>query len=341
MSVHSSIATILDTLENFTETTASSVTEAARRAIITGNAFVERSVAENDIAISLMGALNQMYAGYVLVALNLHQYVDSTRTVGDLMRSIATEGFDDLQDLADSLNVEIANEAAGSTVLDMEPTSTKLAVGRVIDTEFSIPGKNGNEKLHISFMVQLQPYLISTEVLDYFIENNASTPWSFRFKEARHGHISFFLDFIGQLDRIKKFDKAIRTDASGALEKMSSIKNNAIFNHWMGLLKLRRQSNNLASSVIVADSRSFEMSCAKSGMDFNNVAHRNKFFTSTMSIFVAVVNFDYNTVDLYISGRALPVTMSFSWLKTAGSNRSALDLKDLVMKLGAASAIKF
>lgn len=122
---------------------APSLTMFGRQANIMGRVYIEDSIAQDDIAIPLMGVLNQMYVCWIITALGLDSICADGRTVRDRLAMVAGEEFvDDLiANIKDSFGsnkenkISVSNEAK---LVDMDSEAQRLACGRLIELDFNI-----------------------------------------------------------------------------------------------------------------------------------------------------------------------------------------------------------
>lgn len=101
-----------------------SLTKFTKDSNIIGRVYMEDSVAHDDIAVPLMGVLNQMYVSYILVALHLDNVVASGRTVRETIGIVASEGYTDL--------AKVIEESFGKDGLD-KPMPSFEAVAKIDD----------------------------------------------------------------------------------------------------------------------------------------------------------------------------------------------------------------
>ena len=145
------LGTLDQTASNLAEAAPTSLIEYTKNARIMSRAYIDSTIANEDIMLSLMGYLNQMYVGYILTALSLNQYVDKSRTVKDLIKTVSTEGvFIDASEAIDKFNSNILDisietmkpsiegdesSIAKAELMDMEKTTQRLMTGRIIQID--------------------------------------------------------------------------------------------------------------------------------------------------------------------------------------------------------------
>lgn len=84
---------ILNTIQSIEDHAGMSLTQYVRRSIISSRVFVENSLAGEEILVPLMLNLMNLYAGFVVTAMGMNQYISNTQRVRDIMSVVATEDF--------------------------------------------------------------------------------------------------------------------------------------------------------------------------------------------------------------------------------------------------------
>lgn len=139
-----------------------SLTAAGKPAIITHRVIIEDSLANNEIMLSVMAMLNQQVVAWILNAVQLSEKVEGSKTVRDVLNTLATESLSPFIDsteliafdgvpvteITDNITLEnihnipvgsiqdirmVGNEAAGAQLVDMELKSTRLLSTRVVE----------------------------------------------------------------------------------------------------------------------------------------------------------------------------------------------------------------
>lgn len=122
---------------------APSLTMFGRQANIMGRVYIEDSIAQDDIAIPLLGVMNQMYVCWIITALGLDSMCADGRTVRDRLNLVAGEAFvDDLvENIKNSFGSNKSNKITASNeakLIDMDSDTQRLACGRLIELDFNI-----------------------------------------------------------------------------------------------------------------------------------------------------------------------------------------------------------
>lgn len=119
--------------------TASSLTQFTRDSNIIGRVYIEDCIASDDIAIPLMGVLNQMYVSYILVALHLDTLVATGKTVRETIGIVASEGYYDLAKIIEQNfskhELDQPFQPSMETLTKIEDESQRLVCGRLIELD--------------------------------------------------------------------------------------------------------------------------------------------------------------------------------------------------------------
>lgn len=95
--------------------------------------YIEDTILRDDICPPLVGVLNQLYVSYILSALNIDTLCANGQTVRQMLEVVSTESFDLVDAIMDkfgSSNYTFSNEDG---VVDLEPATQRLPVGRLIE----------------------------------------------------------------------------------------------------------------------------------------------------------------------------------------------------------------
>lgn len=315
--------------------TSGSLPERIKPATVISRVYVDESVADEDIATELLGALNQLYVAYVFTALGLESYVDSARSVEDITSLVATESLQDPVEMVEKntgekVNVEVSTEAERGDVKSLEQQEQRLLAGRVI--EMTISNEAGGETT-VRVIVQLIPRIITEDVAGAFFGLNIPTSAKRRFKQVLAGEISFIKDFLFALDRIKQHRENLKEDKTGDFKEMMDRQNNSLLKYWMNLSTVKPNYNS-ASSILVLDKNTFQRMLTEQGAEFDEKM-KSRFFAKSLMMMLVVVDTSYNVVDLYTAGISDKGTYSFDIIEKVGSSKGkGMDLKDVMAVFG-------
>jgi len=135
----STISDIVSKLFNYKTRATASLTAFTKDANIIGRVYIEDSIARDDIAVPLMGTLNQMYVSYILTALHLDVMVICGRTVREVIGKVSSEGYGDAANFImnhfgkENLDKPMISLESGSAKIEDE--SQRLICGRLIELD--------------------------------------------------------------------------------------------------------------------------------------------------------------------------------------------------------------
>lgn len=345
-----SIGGVVRYIKDFKNSNARSLPERAQPASIVSKLFIDDTVAEEDIMLDLIGALNQLYVAYIFAALGMESYVDSARTVKDISKLVSTEAFLDdsvdklYRELGDNLvptmeqNVQPGSEPArgksgefSASSVQLEKSEQRLIAGRVV--EVGVTNQAGTTS-NVRIMMQLVPRIISSDIAEAFLSMNVPPSVRHRFKQVMAGEIRFMKDFVLAMDQIREHRERLKQDRTGDFKEMLSKQNNSLLKYWNNILRIEPNYNS-ASSVLIMDKQTFKKALSDSGIDKFDEKARAQFFSKSFMMMMAVIDTDYNTVDLYLNGIKGVGQYSFNEIEKVGSSKGqGLSLKDVMSVFG-------
>jgi hypothetical protein len=319
-----------------------------KRAVVESKVYVTKDAAMEECINDLLFCINGQYAGWVMAALAMNQFVGGTK-VRDILETVATEAynkapaFKDTSELIAGLNtfrnVEAPNiysgakmainpvipndpndkesdvpmhGAAGSKVVEL-PKDYRLVSGIIVDVNFAIGQVKGG--ISVPVAVRLLPTVVSSEVAKQFFATNFHLDTWMRWFKVTTGEIKFWRDFMFEMDKLDERVKAIKKDKTGVLEDMIDRQQNSLSSYVLKILGWRQNRQNIASTVHVFTKYEFDQFCHDTHCNFNNASDRLKYFRKTMAMMVAVIDSEYNTVDMYYAGVGQKARYQFSQLQ--------------------------
>ena len=344
---------VIDAIHRFNDSKATSLPQFSRPALIESPNFIQKSLIEEPITGDIIKNLYNIYMGYILVALQMNDMVTGNRTVRDILGTVSTGGFGTASTESftdtDTLVARFSGdmEAVGSpqgSRMNKEKDHPPIPSGRQMEVKFAA-GEN-NDPISVMVNVKFNSRLIPDEVVEYVIAANFKESVSRRWLQMRAGEIRFFKDFVLNLDRLAKREKALKHDKDNALQSIFRHQNNSslrqVFKLIMNLSTLsnKNKSYNLANSVMMFDENSVSRYAKKVGMDFKNIRDRRKFFTTTFTLFIVLVDTRYSRVTIYTNGIDQEASYSYSDIKSNASS-DKLELKEIVEYLGRSQMPRF
>jgi hypothetical protein len=121
-----------------------SLTGISKQVQVSSMAYIEDSLVNTEIAVPLMGTLNQIYLGYVLTALNIYNSIGRSKTLREVVGRVANEDISlhiSEENLIDQhfgkANVSTEGHDAAK-IYNIEDAVKHLATGRLIEFEFNL-----------------------------------------------------------------------------------------------------------------------------------------------------------------------------------------------------------
>lgn len=364
-------AGLIDLMRQIEDSTSLSLPQYIKRAVINSRAFIQRECADAEILPDVMTAVMNMYVGFVMTTANMNRYVDKTNTVRDIMSTVATEAFTGQQSLErNSIPSSIEDKLAylngsfkpakmefdsleptkshtsttsGSKIHEV-PSDVNLPSGRIIEIGFGKPDQKGNSQKStvatVTMFLQISPTFITSAVASAFIGCNFSPSIKQRYLQMNTGEISFWKDFVLGNDMRKNRRKALRQDKDGALKEMFDKQQSSISDAWLKMILFYAEKQNIANSILVFDSYTFQKACNDNGLKFDNYASRQRFFDKTFAMMVLVINQMDNKVSMYFNGWETRAEYTFAQMRVAAKN-SKYDLGDIMKAYGQGMAPKY
>jgi hypothetical protein len=324
-----------------------SMTKYSKTTAVVSRVYIEDSVAAEDIAVPLMAALNNIYIGYTLTTLQLANVVGSYSVVRNAISRVATESFSPAKDIIEAefgrTIVKKSVPAMEAEVIEIDKRVTALAAGKVINFDF-IVGQDKDGKpmtVEVPIHVNLMPTAVTQSVAEAFLSMNFEPSFTQRWAMYKAGELSLFKDILLGRDLVDKFSKAIKEDNSNVLKDMMNTKNEARGRQIKSVLT-GRPNNNIASSIIIFDKKTFDAVAHTNNFDFTKYTDRQRFFDASLAMLAVVVDSNFNTVDIYYNGLQQSSSMSFRMIEKSGATKdSGVDIKTLMQTLSKGNAPKF
>lgn len=154
-----------------------SLTTVAKKTLITSNVFIDEAILDNEAMVSIMGVANSLYVSYLLVALDIYN-VEKYSEIDKVIGRISTESFSYpevnsmLEDIDANFNkIGINTEAADKQQqMNIEDSVKHLAIGKAIRFVFNVNNGSEVEKIPVTFMVQMLPVFMPSDVSEVLLE---------------------------------------------------------------------------------------------------------------------------------------------------------------------------
>lgn len=315
--------------------TSKSLPNYLKRCTVSSKVFITKEAVQEECLNDLLFCVNNLYIGWILTALSINQMVNGSR-VRDLLSVVATESLsssstykstDDLvanfatryNTPSDNLRAKfytpvipnenaILNEDAepttgvGNKKILEQPKDFRLLGGTVIDVSFNLGDSKNRQTITVPVLVSLQPNIIDASVAKEFFKVNFNPALWQRWFKVTTGEISFFKDFLFEMDMLNEKTSAIKADKTGQLKLLYEEQANGLSSWWLKLIGWRAERQNIASTIQIFTKPQFDQFCHETNCNFNRFDDRSKYFSKTFTMLVAVIDSQYNKIHMYIDG---------------------------------------
>ena len=388
-----SISDLIDAVNDFKDGKVVSLPAYIKQAFVASRVYIQEDIINEPILPDLLNTLHQLYISFILAAVRLSDYVGNSKTKArDMLRIVASEKlnqeYENIEDLLPSFNTFVTTafkqhllntaiekvQASGnnptapkdksepntnSRIIDRNDKTNLLPAGRLVEITFNRdPENKSSDKFTFNIIVSLLPSLIPSQVFKQFFATNFKLSTMQRFLKWRVGEISFFGDFLFELDQRNERREAMKKDKTGILydmyKKQSKDLNDSLQEYVRTTDQALKQNGvqdglrdatmtarrNIASTIQILEKRSFDVWCKETGCDFKIKAHRDRYFTRTMCMMIAIVDTDYQIVNMYFNGIDMPGAYSFNMLKSQSKNET-YDLSTIMKSFTNVTAPRF
>jgi len=334
-----------------------SITQEAQKYTASSRVYIEDSIVDESILSDVLKNVHNMYAGYILVAAQLSQYVGENRRVRDLLSVVSTESFvgdeylefDNIDkhftEMFSNTTVTMASPMKLPTKGTIKPVDFKdisLPSGRLIEIVFLHP--DGKASFSTNMFVQLLPRIIPGQVMEQFLAVNISMDIQKRWLQYKTGEINFWKDFVGQMDILIKRKAALKKDKTGDLRDMFDRQRSNFFTHVANIFgkanKSVQDKKNIANSILIFDKQKFDRYCLDNNIKFDRFTERQKFFSRAYALFVITIDPMYNRVTMYINGLDAKCEYTYNQM-ISSSKQEKLSLAELMSAIQQGQAPKF
>lgn len=366
-----SLIKIFDFVNRARDSVNASLPNYVKRATVDSRVFITSDAVREECINDVLYADNALYIGWITSALAMNQHINGTK-VRDILGVVATEGFysTNFINTVDNAidNIKTKNKTLGifDTVNDTideylpnkrDPNSKKfgqtpeaaghqqqsikddfnLLGGTIVDVSFSLGDK---QTLTIPVLVRLSPTIINNDVASQFLKTSFKPDFWTRWFKFRTGEISFFKDFLFEMDLRRDKQKALKNDRSNEIYEMMLKNQNALSSFIGKIFGWRSNRQNIANTIHIYTKRPFDMWCHDAGIDFKNYNSRQNFFNKTFSMMINVIDSDYNKVYTYINGLSNYSELTFSQLQNNRSKQQ-YDLTQIMRAFNTQSAPRY
>jgi hypothetical protein len=353
MSVFGDVVEFMRDAQDYTKDSLPSYTKSTN---VVSAVYIQDSLADEDIMVPLMDVLNQLYVSWVLAALNLNMYIAGGRRVKDLLRTVSGEsmmGFE--RAVHEAINPQAGLEGAGDPAKDTTAANARLTTSRLIALDLiprspgvgegeTVPGNlevpTKANKLMVYLYVHLLARVMPAEAATGFISLNFKPALWQRIRMLKAGEIKFGKDFLVNMDLMAKHRTALKNDTTGVLfemlQRQQHNSNKSITSMIMDITTDR--NHNCANTILVTDSETFRKACNDAGVNFEDVAQRQKFFSASYTMIVVVVDTMINRVHMYFNGIAAKGEYTFNQISRTAKGQQNVEMTDVMNMLAKGAA---
>jgi len=298
--------------------------------IITSPTFVHESIANEQIMINLYDNLYNMYTGYILTALRLESAVSGSKTVRDILSGVSSnQMISSYEDLNGIHKRFISGSIEEKTQFIEYRGKERFPTGRIIEVELSPSNpETKKEKLSVNLFIQLTPRFITDHVLEQFLATKIDLGIKKRWFQYKAEEITFWKDFVFQIDRLNKLSKSLSEDNSNSLREMLRNHNKSVFQRLLKFIALNK-SHNVSNKIFIVEENKMKKYCNNIGLRIDKFPDRQKMFNRLYGMIIVLINPMYNNVTMYVNSFNTPVQLTYNQLKNS-SFSDKLSLMDVM-----------
>lgn len=239
-------------------------------------------------------------------------------------------------------NEELEKEKTGQRISVSErdiSADNKLPAGRLLELRLQNP--EGKETVTLNLLVQMFPYIVGSGLISQFVTKDYVPNFLKRLIQWKVGEISFWKDLVANMDIIHKRSELIVRDSSGVVKeelKRQSKNRSRLFKNFKDS---KQKYRNLANAVLILDKDTVDRVYSESGLNLNNPSDRNRYFTTSFTMMIIVVDTMHNLADFYINGIDVHGTYTFDQLHSRAKKDGGIDLMDFIKAMGRSQLPKF
>ena len=201
---------------------------------------------------------------------------------------------------------------------------SNLAVGKILEVQVIV----NNQYVTIPVTVTLMPESIDAKDLINVIAASVIDKTSTgRWRQLRSGAIRFWKDYLGCADLIEADKKALLADHTGVLLNTRTKNTNTK----LATLASGYASPNAISTMIIISKQTFsDLELVLKGNFTKNIELRNKYFESTSSMMLVVVDIQMERFTIFIKGIAAYKEHTLDDIKKANKGTGGSDILEFM-----------
>jgi hypothetical protein len=320
--------------------------------------FIEDRIAHEDILKDLIINIYNIYTGFIMTAVQLNTAISNSKTVKDAFSIVATgesldySDYSPIQNQLELLNplLQISNETANkehdkepedkdysikknytdekiekNDIVNNQSDKIYIPTGRTLQLKFKTHwGKDIDLMMNLILYPVFVPSLIFQSFVKFQYPRNTKDRWM----QWKAGEISFFKDFVFEMDLRKEQRKAKKQDKTNILAQMFAERNG---NNLSQMRKVSTNNNrqNIANTILIVDHDNFTRACKQAHINFSNPSDRAKFFSTSMSLMLAAIDPSLSQIHMYYNGLDKQGTYTFNQMKQ-NSKSEKTDILDIM-----------
>ena len=316
---------------------------------------IDQSCQAFDITPDVMQSLQAIFTGYYLQAVSytatidgvsvlsvLDQFNPNRDPVSHVLNRVALECYDHRLPDYDSVTtrwapaLEAENDGISlgrDGLKDIGRESANLSVGRLVNVTIT---KN-DKKITVPVSIRLMANITDPETMSHILSiGSVDNSLSERIHGYRSGRLDFWNDIVMASDMVDEHRRNLMRDKSGIYaEIMARRAKNAA-----QAALTRQMSVATASNMFVVSSSTLAATEAKVGGSFKNAKFRERVFSETYMMILAVIDPEWQTVTFYTRGIALPTVLQFREVRQSNKG-SGPDIFSIFKALEQGAAVKF
>lgn len=293
----------------------------------------------NRDSTGFFSSLESLSAHNVMIMDNYKYTLPGISTEGRILDTIAKDERFDFDDLVEqnkgSQNIKHASYGTGPVKLQKEfiNESADLAVGKLINVTIT----HEDVSIDVPVQVRLAAAVLGEHAVSHLMTvKKEDTEFLERFHAWRAGRISFIRDLMFCQDLIDEHRKALMADKAGVYSEIIRRVNNT---KKYGLLTQNPSLVSASNLFVISESvaKSVEL---KIGGKLANPRYRDKIFSNSYAMIIAVIDRDWERVTFYHRGIIASTDLSIKNIRAANKQKGP-DVADILTQLAKGNAPTF
>ena len=144
------LSSIVELMRDIEEGLSVSLPQYTKRSVISSRTYIQRECAALDILGDTLKVVMNMYTGFILTAVSMNQYVDSSRTARDVMDIVATESLNLPKSKLSNFDMDaaLATHFTGVNpqLAELNASTTNMLVDTLVDADVDTTTANRDNR---------------------------------------------------------------------------------------------------------------------------------------------------------------------------------------------------